>query len=82
MIQQLLTFLGLAQQPAQVDDTLDRFMAGASIPKLSSGSADIIARQREIEDGLRSYLASQDRYIGQLESQVAELIRQSTREDQ
>jgi hypothetical protein len=66
MITQLLTYLGLAQQPAQVDDTLDRFMQGESIPKLSSSSAHIITRQREIEAEIRWHILGLEAQIRQL----------------
>ena len=74
-MKELLSWFGGAQQhPPADDNTLSRFVAGASIPRLSGEAFDIIARQREIEAEIRIYLADQDRYIGELEAQVNQLL--------
>jgi hypothetical protein len=75
MITQLMSWLGLAEQPAQHNqhpEAVDRFMGGESIPSISSGAMDIIAEQRRIEQSIRDYVAAQDRHIAYLEQALAE----------
>ncbi len=87
MMQRLTQWLGLAEQQSPADQldygVIESFMKGASIPKLSAPAGQaMIERQREIEQSVREYLDRQERMIQELESQVAELIRQGNRNDQ
>ncbi len=81
MIDRIMQWLGVAEQPPldQHPESVGLFMQGMSIPRISSGAMDIIARQREIENELRAYVFSQNAYIEDLEQRVAQLLAEGNR---